>query len=313
MALTFGNVKRPPMIERIVTKPYDGAGYNSCPPRHIVGACIHVTAGVPPGTGVEQIEWYQRFFSTGGERQYDALTDFVIAKDGTIGMLNDPFGTRRPWGNGWGDEGPGLEGDGIAFVEAYGAYGTNFNLAVLEHIAQCGEALTPPQFESSAKLNAWLFDHDQSPWNLFPVNPHKHVVTSLWHSEFAQKDCPCQAVRNQTPALHERIIALMKAGQESAPIVYPKPYAFPAVDGLDHDAFIACRRMVTVKRGGGAECYRRANRDEPKTGPNLFGVHPVIYIVKDQATGSRWYVHEEGHRMPMTHFAETFSTNLWTA
>jgi hypothetical protein len=140
----------PSMIQAIVTKPYDGAGYDSCKPRVCVGLCIHCWDGHLPGsTEAAKIDYARKFFSTGGQRQYDALVDFVITKDGTIGMLNDPFGTRRPWANGWGDEGPGLEGDGVAFVDKFGAYGTNFNLASCEHEATCGEELTPAQFEQA--------------------------------------------------------------------------------------------------------------------------------------------------------------------
>jgi hypothetical protein len=313
MALTFGNVPKPKMIEAICAKPYDGAGYDSCPPRHIVGLCIHIWDGHLQGaTDAAKIQYAHNFFSTGGDRQFDALVDFVITKGGTIGMLNDPFGTRRPWANGWGDEGPGLEGDGPAFVDAYGTYGTNFNLASCEHEGVCGDKLTDAQLESSAQLHAWLFDHDKVPWDSFPVNPASGVVTNLWHSEFAKKDCPCQAIRDQTPALQERVKAIMQAAQEQAPVIYEKPYWIPHVDGLDHADFKACKRTVTVKRGGGAECYTRASKAMPRSGPNLFGPQSVVYIVKAN-DGSRWYVHEQGHRMPMAHFAETFSTNLWTA
>ena len=307
MTITFGRVPQPSMITAIVDKAYDGAGYDSCKPRVCVGAVIHIWDGYLLGsTEAEKIDYAHDFFSIGGERHDNALVDFVVTKGGTIGYLNDPFGTRRPWANGWGDEGPGLEGDGIAFVQKFGAYGTNFNLASIEHEARCGEALTPAQFEASARLQAWLFDHAKVAWNTFPLNTIYGVVTSLWHSEFAKKDCPCQAVRNQTAALHARIVEILKQYQEAPE--FPAVYAFPKPDGFDHGDFKALVRRVKVRRGSGAECYQRASKDSPKTRDN-FGVGsiiPIIYWVKDN-TGSRWYVHEEGHRMPMSHFHEQFS------
>jgi hypothetical protein len=302
----------PSMIQAIVTKPYDGAGYDSCKPRVCVGLGIHCWDGHLPGsTEAAKIDYARKFFSTGGQRQYDALVDFVITKDGTIGMLNDPFGTRRPWANGWGDEGPGLEGDGVAFVDKFGAYGTNFNLASCEHEAICGEELTPAQFEASAQLNAWIFDHAQVGWDSFPVNQNYGVVTSIWHSEFAKKDCPCQAIRDQTPALHARIVEILKHYQTQPTL--PAPGYFPKPDGYDHSDFKAFVRRVKVLRGGGAECYQKASRNTPKTHENFAKgtVVPVIYAVKDNA-GSRWYVHEQGHRMPMSHFVEQVTFNFWS-
>src|SRR5690242_16207124 len=177
----------PPINKMICDKPYDGAGYNSCPPRVIVGVCDHITAGGG------SIEFYHDFFNTGGERQYDALVDFVVGKDGRIAMLNDPWGTRMPWANGGSD---GLEGDGPAFVKRFGVYGINFNLASVEHV---GDGTTPwpqVQWDASVALDAWLFDRSGMRWDSFPVHQDYGVVTHLLHFEFATKPCPGPYLRD---------------------------------------------------------------------------------------------------------------------
>lgn len=202
--IVFGHVPKPAMVELIVSKPAEGRGFDRVPPRKIVGTCNHRTEGRDTPESVSHL------FSTGGERQYDALTDYCIGTDGRIGHLNDEYGTRAGWANGGSD---GLEGDGPNFVKTFGVVGINSRLASIEHCGLGGDPVTPQQFESSARLNAWVFDKAGVPYDTFPIHPKFGVVTQLEHWEFATKGCPGAQFRAHTDELHQRIRALLKEGQ----------------------------------------------------------------------------------------------------
>jgi len=303
MALVFGRVPRPPMLTMIVPKRYDGAGYDSCRDRKIVGVCGHITDGLPPGDDRAQIQWYYNFVAPGGERHDSALWDFTIATGGTIAMFNDPYGRRRPWANGWGNEGPGLEGDGVAFVNTFGGYGTNFNLASVERIGKSPNPMTAAQMTSSIELWAWLFDQAGVDYESYPVHPQYGIVTDIQHFEFASKPCPGTGIRNQTDQLQTGVKNRLKQFQLVAD--FPAVKTFPKPDGFDHGDFKACVRKVKVRRGGGAECHTYASPDAPKSAKPFpkGAIVPVIYAVKS-GSGSKWYVHRDGHRMLQSHFHE---------
>jgi hypothetical protein len=210
--VVFGRVPDPGIIPMIVPKPYDGAGYNSGT-RKMVGVCNHITAGGG------SIEFYASFFGTGGERQYDALVDFVVGKDGRIGMLNDPRGRRIPWANGGSD---GLEGDGPAFVSRFGVGGINANLASVENV---GDGTTPwpdIQWNSSVALTAHLSDQAGVRWDSFPVHQDYSVVTNMLHFEFATKPCPGPYLRNNISRFQDEARAIMKQHQ-AVDVTVPEP------------------------------------------------------------------------------------------
>lgn len=205
--LVYGLVPHPKYIKRIVPKPYENAGFDRVKARKIVGTCEHRTYGL--GT----VEGIYRLFATGGERQYDALTDYVIGLDGTIMMLNEPTGTRSPWANGGSD---GLEGDGPLFVRTFGVSGINGNLVSIENIGMPETPFEDEQFESCAQLMAHWHDKARIPWDKFPLNPAYGCVTDLQHFEFATKDCPFGAFKAKTVALQDRVRAIMKKAQSGA-------------------------------------------------------------------------------------------------
>jgi hypothetical protein len=220
--IVFGRVPRPPMTVRLAKKYGDGHGYTQLSaPRRLVGACDHIT------DGYGSLDFYADFFSIGGEREADALVDFVIDRSGGCIMLNDPFGTRSPWANGRAD---GLEGDGVAFVNTLGLNAVNDRLASIEHVGVSPDAMTAPQLERSAQLKAWLFDQGKVPYTTFPVNPNVGIVTHLQHFEFATKPCPGPGIRAQTAQLQARIIEIMKQFQlAETPAPPPDPAPEPPV------------------------------------------------------------------------------------
>jgi hypothetical protein len=203
--IVFGRVPKPPMTVAHCTKIGPGHGYSQlAAPRQIVGACDHIT------DGYGSLAFYHDFFSIGGEREADALVDYVIDRLGGCIELNDPFGTRSPWANGGSD---GLEGDGPAFVNALGVDAINNRLVSIEHVGVSPDPMTAAQLERSAQLKAWLFDHAKTPYTSFPVNPNVGIVTHMQHFEFATKPCPGPGIIAQTQQLQDRIVAIMKQYQ----------------------------------------------------------------------------------------------------
>lgn len=204
----------PSMRLAIVSKPAEGAGFYRVAPRgpRIIGCCNHITDGDPGG---DAIEWYRAFFSTGGERAWDALVDVVIARDGEIGLLNDPRdvnrgGTRAGWANGNVD---GLEGEGVEFYRQYPAI--NDVLWSKEHVARSGQPLTDAQMEASIALSAAVAHNSGCPWDKYPRHPGKHnVVIEQEHANFARKACPDWWFIDQfRPVLRREVQAILAKHQ----------------------------------------------------------------------------------------------------
>jgi hypothetical protein len=228
-AISWAPMPYPPLVELIVSKPYDGAGFYRVAPRRprIVGSCNHIT------DGEGSIEWYARFFSTVGERARDALVDTVIGRDGRIGLLNDwrnpeKGGTRAGWANGTVD---GLEGDGIAFYGAYPAI--NDVLVSKEHVARAGQRLTDVQMEASIALSAAVAHNSGCRWDTYPRNPAKgNVVIEQQHRNFAPKSCPAEPfISTHFPVLVREVKAKLtqwQTGSTNPGTPSPPPSPSPA-------------------------------------------------------------------------------------
>lgn len=205
----------PPMVDVLVKKPYDGAGFDRVVPRgpRIVGSCNHIT------DGRGSIEYYSAFFSTGGERATDALTDTVIGRDGRIGLLNDwrdpdRGGRRAGWANGTAN---GIEGDGVAFYRHYPLI--NDVLVSKEHEGKTGEALTDVQFAASVELSTAVAQSVKCPWDAYPYHPgFGGVNIEMMHYLFAPKSCPAEPfISTWYPKLIAAVKGKLKAWQGGAP------------------------------------------------------------------------------------------------
>lgn len=246
--VVFGRVQAPPIEELICPKPYEGAGFYRVAPRQNVGTCDHITAGRG------SIDFYHRFFSTGGERATDALVDFVVDRSGRIGMLNDWRGTRAPWANG---NKLGMEGDGPAFYQRFGVEGIDQKLVSIEHEGTATEDWTPELWKSAVWLEAWLFDQMGVRHDSFPVNQHYGVVTAMFHSEFTNKggnelgECPGVFLKQHVNEFHTDIRAMMKTAQTVVVPVPPDPPQ-PPVDtaATPPDWFEHYKTVKSDKRDG---------------------------------------------------------------
>jgi hypothetical protein len=217
--VVFGRVPHPPFTDAIVPKPGEGAGFTRVSPRQIAGVCNHRTYGLGSAWVTHNL------FKTGGERQWDALTDYVVGLDGLILRLNDPRGTRSPWANGGSD---GLEGDGPAFVQRFGVAGINDRLVSVENVGMDTTPFEGAQFERSAALTAYWHDQARCRWDSYPVHQDFGVVTDMQHYEFATKACPFQGFRSMTDAFQERVREIMREHQ-GEPATPPPPPPGPVL------------------------------------------------------------------------------------
>lgn len=214
----------PTMVDVHVVKPGEGAGFDRVAPRgpRIVGSCNHIT------DGEASIEWYRDFFSTGGERAWDALTDTVIGRDGRIGLLNDwrdpdMGGRRAGWANG---TATGIEGDGTAFYRRYPLI--NDVLVSKEHVGRTGQAMTDAEMAASIELSTAVAQSVKCPWDSYPYHPGLGGVNiEQQHRNFAPKSCPAEPfISTHYPVLVREVKAKLKAWQGGIvgePLPTPQP------------------------------------------------------------------------------------------
>lgn len=220
----------PPMVDLLVSKPYDGAGFDRVAPRRskIRGFCTHIT------DGVGSIEGIAALFSTGGERATDALTDLTIGRDGRVGLLNDwrnpdRGGRRAGWANGGVD---GLEGDGVAFYRAFPSI--NVALVSCEHIARAGEAWTESQIAASIEIRTAIAQELKCPWDAYPVHPEWGVSIEQQHRNFATKSCPANPyISTYDARIKREVKAKLKAHQGGQPS--PPPPEAPTFTPMGFD------------------------------------------------------------------------------
>jgi hypothetical protein len=230
VALTFGLVPHPPYKDMIVSK-VGGGGFDRVPPRQIVGGVHHETMGRG------SIEFYAEFFGCpDGERCQNALVDYVIGRDGRIGRLNDPRGTRSPHASGGGVGLPGgLEGDGPAFVAKFGVAAINARNVSIEYEKLNNEPLTPAQIQAGGALMAHFHDSDGQRWDEHPFTSKYGCVVSFLHWEFGTTDCG-KDMEDDLAAIQAVSKGIMRQYQQgSAPTpTTPEPAPLPEyVPGVD--------------------------------------------------------------------------------
>ncbi|MGE3797778.1 MAG: hypothetical protein AB7G88_08045 [Thermomicrobiales bacterium] len=249
MALTFGRVPMVPHKVQLVCKPVhnDSAyGYDFVPNgrRPIVGMAWHewMDGGAP---GSRQ-QFYEDFFAcssttcfggehtASGERCRNALVDGFIMRDGTLVIINDIRGKRRPWASG--GSGP-YAGDGPAFVRTFGVTAVNERLMSIEIVKASGEAWTAAQIQTAGRLAARTHDQDGQRWDEHPYTSRHGCVTSIAHFEVGNSSCMSQPHDLAGIAAVQAVTRqVMRQYQEAIPVPDPlpphvEPFPLPALPG----------------------------------------------------------------------------------
>lgn len=248
----------PTMVDLLVEKPYEGAGFDRVPFRrpNVRGFCTHITDGPTS----QPIEFFQGFFGTGGARAYDALTDLVIGYDGRIGLLNDwrdpaRGGTRAGWANGGVD---GLEGDGVAFYRLFPAI--NEVLVSCEHTARTGDRWSDAMLAATIEVRTAIAQELKCPASSYPYHPgYGGVSIEQQHRNFATKSCPAEPyISTHAPvvlgAVKRKLAAWQgDAGADGPPVTPPVTPEWVGPLGLPIRFFV--NGFGTLRRydEGGAE------------------------------------------------------------
>lgn len=247
MKYTYGNVKHPPFVNKLISDVENGA-WDDLGPRRAIGVCQHSMIGTLLGTD----RWFRRGAASNGLTDYGIGGSTDGALDGAIYRWNDPWGRRSGWANGGSN---GLEGDGPLYVRTLGVNAINQHLVSIER-SDGGDITTPmspKQFESICALSAYWFDQSEMQWDTFPLHPKHGIVTHFLHKEFATKDCPFPPVYNRINEIQDRIRAILKAGQVAGtettvpPVTPPTPdhgkWPFPLADLKGRFGLIPIRQL----------------------------------------------------------------------
>jgi hypothetical protein len=232
MALIYGRVPYPSdvVIDRYIPNEQNDA-WNDLGQRVPLGVCRHSMLGSLIGT--------DRYFRSGVPSPTHiapALTDYGVggATDGDLDGIayrwNDPRGRRSGWANGGSD---GLEGDGVAFVRTLGVNAINRNLVSIERSdgGKIDTPMSPKQFETIARIEAYYVDQAKVPWTDYPFNPNTGIICDYEHWEFATKACPFTVVRAEVVRFQARVREILRQYQgevaEPAPPIVEKPLPTP--------------------------------------------------------------------------------------
>jgi hypothetical protein len=212
--VVFGRVPRPEIIHKIIPGDRGGGvwvpvGQNSAfdylGNRTFRGFCIHIMEGTLEGT-----DGYFR-----GDARTRALTDFGIgwspSLNGTkIFQWNSMAGGRAPWASGPTTD---PEGDGPAYIRAYGVHAVNRDLRSIEFAGRENEVLKPELLTAAVELMAYVADSADHPVS-YKEWPYRNGVPLIYgHREFGPKPCPGDWLWKQIPAMSDRVGARLKQYQ----------------------------------------------------------------------------------------------------
>lgn len=260
MARVYGKVPKPKFVWAPVYKRA-GAGYNQLSAvRKLVGVAFH------EWMGVSSLTFHKQFFACSspgvcpssytcypGERCADALVDGFVMKDGTMVLINDPWGTRAPWASGGG--GP-YEGDGAAFASVFGSAGFNSRLFSVEVVKLTNENYTAAQIQTLGEWSAYIHDQDGQAWDEHPYTSKYKCVTDILHYE-ASAGTSCgrnelddvtkvQAVAKQIMRSYQEQITVPGPIQPEVPVQPDPPLPGNADANKAAAAFGSLRRVNTI-------------------------------------------------------------------
>jgi hypothetical protein len=216
--VVFGRVPWPRVINRIIPGDRGGgqwvpvgqnSGWDNLGPRTFRGVCLHIMEGTLDGTDA-----YFR-----NEARTRALTDFGIgwgSKGSVNGIArydiyqwNSMASGRAPWASGPAN---GVEGDGQAFISAYGVNAINRDLRSIEFAGRESQGELPSaQVDLGVALIAALADGDQVRYDAWPFR--NGVPLIMAHREFSTKTCPGWWLMSQVSSISDRVGEILERYQ----------------------------------------------------------------------------------------------------
>ena len=238
----------------------------------------------------------------------------VAATDGaeTAGKIYEWISRESGW---YGESsGPAKNpyGDGALLIAKVGVDRVNQSSRAIEISGEYDTPLDEAARASIAAITAYWADVKQIPWDVFPIVPGESRSFVCWHNEItgtSYKLCPGAVVMQETPALIQRVKALLKQYQTDAKPTKPPVYAPPVLppwfaESLerDHpsDAVWNERRYWAMRRNGEAVAstnrLAEPRRDAPPSGPKV-AVREKVFIERSVPgnDGKTYWLTQDGH------------------
>ena len=282
MAITFGNVPRPEIEQRILSnaEAVEGRGWDNLGQRQPKFIALHRMVGSLWGTDI----WFRR-------PDVASLTDFglgIAAVDGSanagrIMQWNDYKGTRSGWASGPVN---GAYGDGLAFVNKYGINAVNRDGISIE-TSGTDEPLDTKAWSALVHLCAYLADEMKVPYTSLPLNPHTGIAVLIWHQEFTLgtgKKCPFSWLMANTPRLYTEMAAFMKKYQEGTATA---PAPAPTAPAPATTRTFTTRFELLLRTSPGFYNYAEQKPNVVRTLPT--GTKGTIISGPKEADGVDWY------------------------
>lgn len=331
--LTFGNVPKPPILDRIIPDS-DNWAWNVLGQRVVLGLVYHTQVGTNWGTD----GWFRTLWQSDGSKAGGqlGLTDFGVSrlKKNEILQWNDQLGrgragvtaNRAPWASGPWENPPG--GDGHAFVAKYGVNGINMLLTAIEIDQYYDTLFTKDGLDTVIWLSAWLADQAQVPYIDYPIFPKTGLTFTYTHNEF-QNNKPCagavvidEVVRDIIPGTadmlkHYQATTIVVPPVVTPPaVVYAKPIVpdflkkYPFVQEItfnDVKAELRTDLMKATKDGVKFFQYGGVTSAETRPAAKAGETFPIVYgWTKD---GQDWGLDPIGNRVLL---ANTTRVSEWT-
>lgn len=239
MAIVYGRVPKPPIVQRILSnsEAVEGYGWDNLGKRNPKFIALHRMVGTLWGT-----DSYFR------DPDVASLTDFGIgiesvdgpANAGKIIQWNDYKGYRSGWASG---KVSAPYGDGKAIVDKYGINAVNRDGVSVE-VSGTNQPLDAKSWNELVKLCSFLADEMKVPYTSLPKNPHTGINLLIWHQEFTigtGKTCPFQWLMDNTDRLYRDMAAYMKQYQEVGATPPPPDPAPPAKKAISVNWFVPLR------------------------------------------------------------------------
>jgi hypothetical protein len=107
------------------------------------------------------------------------------------------------WASGWGDDGPGIEGDGQALLDQFGGLAINGTGRSIENSGLVATPMTAKQWASMIHRDAAIHHREMG-------QGYEQFAWDMHHKEVAKKDCCFPRIYDHTVEYQAGVIAIMR-------------------------------------------------------------------------------------------------------